>query len=210
MNFLRQVRFIYGEGKYLYHLLNQLVDLISLVTVGATLVVVVELLTDESLARGVHLEGPQEVGGLLEVLARGEDLVDHVLNAHDVGVTKSGLDNGVGAEGDSLAANLAEASLVDQLSNRLHVGSAVSDVGLNHTKHLDGGSVQAHEDCVIYLTQTEQLKDLLDLGGHTDDTADTDHEGDLVLRGNVDLVVGLGSTTVGNGISLDLKTQQTK
>lgn len=195
---------MYGSEEYLYHLLDQSVDLITLEAAGTTLVVVVQLLSLESLARGVHLEGPQEVGGLLEVLTRGKDFVNQVLHANDVDVAKGSADYGIGADGDSLSANFAKASLVDELSNRLHVGGAIGNVGLHHAKHLNGSSIQTNEDGIIYLTQTKQLEDLLDLRRDTNDTADTDHNGNLVLRRNIDLVIGLGLAAVGDGISLEL------
>jgi hypothetical protein len=56
----------------------------------------------------------------------------------------------------------------------------------------------------MYLAKSEELQDLLDLGGDADDTANTDHEDDLLLGGNEDLTVGLGSATVNDGIVGDL------
>jgi hypothetical protein len=49
------------------------------------------------------------------------------------------------------------------------------------------------------------LKDLLDLGTDVEDTSDTDDEDDLLLRGDVDLTIGLGNTTVVDGISFSLQ-----
>ncbi len=43
----------------------------------------------------VELEGPQQVSGVLEVLANGEDLVDQILNANDVTLLLKDLLNGL-------------------------------------------------------------------------------------------------------------------
>ena len=49
------------------------------------------------------------------------------------------------------------------------------------------------------LAKSQQLEDLLDLGGHTDNTSDTDNEDQLLLRGNEYLAVGLGVSAVIDG-----------
>ena len=56
--------------------------------------------------RVVELEGPQEVGGVLEVGADGEDLVDEVLHADDAHLAELGLDHLVGGDGGAVAVNL--------------------------------------------------------------------------------------------------------
>lgn len=184
---------------------NQSVDFISHHTRGSTFREVIQLLSLETAAGGLQLERPQEIGGVLEALTSGEDLVDDILNADDVLGAKGGTNNGVVAEGDSLATDLAETSLVDQFSSRLQVRVSVGNVGLHETEHFDGGGIKADENTIMYLAQSEKLEDLLDLGGHSDDTADSDHKHDLLLWGNEDLVVGLGSTTVGDSISSKLE-----
>ena len=54
------------------------------------------------------------------------------------------------------------------------------------------------------MTQTEQLKDLPDLGRNANDTTDTNNKGNLVLGGNVDLVIRLGLAAVGDVVSSKL------
>lgn len=65
------------------HDAHEVVDVVLAVAVLATLNVVKALLC-KAAARCGQLEGPEEVGGLLEGRARCVDLVDQVLNADDV------------------------------------------------------------------------------------------------------------------------------
>ncbi len=57
------------------------------------------------------------------------------------------------------------------------------------------------------LAKSEKLEDLLDLGGHTDDTSDTNNEDKLLLRGHENLVVGLGVSAVIDGSLGKLKIE---
>lgn len=177
----------------------------TLLTASTTFVEVVQLLATETTLRGGQLNGPEEVGDFLEVRADSENLVDNVLDTVNAELTKGGLDDFVGAQRHSLAVDLAEATLVDKVANGLQGRITVGDERLDKSKHLDGGSVNANEDTVVDLSQTKKLEDLLHLGGNTDDTANTDNEDQLLLRGDVDLVVGLGISSVVNGILGELK-----
>lgn len=67
----------------LVHLTDKVVDLLIPAASLAALNVMQALLGEAS-QRGRELEGPQEVGGLLEGGASGDDLVDEVLNTDDV------------------------------------------------------------------------------------------------------------------------------
>lgn len=140
----------------LVHLANQLVNLLLVLTTAATLLEVSELLAEATLG-GAQLDGPQEVGGLLEVGAASEDLVHEVLHAHNIELAKDLLDDGVVGDGDSLAVDLTVASLVDEVSHGLKVGVAVGDVGLDHAKHLKGSGVDLDEDTVVQLSKSEEL-----------------------------------------------------
>ena len=57
------------------------------------------------------------------------------------------------------------------------------------SEHVHGGLVQLDEDTVVDLSQTEQLEDLLDLGGDLVDTTNPHNEGELGVGG--DIVVAL-------------------
>ena len=175
-----------------------------LVVTGRTSVVVVKFLLLETAQRRGQLEGVQEVVGCLEVGSAGEDLVDEVLDADDTVLTKNLLDDGVVRDGDALLVDLAVATLVDELADRLEVGVTVGDEGVDHAEHVHDGLVDAKEDAVVDLAQAEELQDLADLGGHTNDTTDTDDEDNLGFGLAVVVAVELGLAAEADGVVLDL------
>jgi len=79
----------------------------------------------EAATRAAQLERPQELVGLLESRADGEDLVDQILNTLDTVLAKDTLDDGVICDRDTLSINTAETTLVDELTNRLEVGVTI-------------------------------------------------------------------------------------
>lgn len=180
--------------EYLIHLADELIHELLPVAVVATLHKV-HTLAVHAAERAVELEGPEEVVGLLEVLAAREDLVDEVLDADNALLAERLLDDVVAGQGDALTAHLAVAALVDQLAHALEVGVPVGDVGLHAAEHVDGSLVQADEHAIVDLAQAQQLQDLLRLGVHAVDTADADHERDLVLGRHVEVAGGLGLIT---------------
>jgi hypothetical protein len=122
-------------------------------------------------ASGVgELEGPEEVGGLLEVGADGVDLVDEVLDADDAVLAKVLLDNLVVGERDALLVDLAVPALVDELTDVLERGVTVGDVGLDDLEHLSGGLGHLDENAIVDLEKTEQLEGLALLGVDLVDT----------------------------------------
>lgn len=100
-------------------------------------------LLDESAVGGRELEGPEEVGGLLESGAHRVDLVDQVLHADQAGFAESVLDNVVLREGHTLTVDLAEATLVDHLADSFEVGVSPGDVGLDALDQTEGSLVNA-------------------------------------------------------------------
>jgi hypothetical protein len=78
------MRYMAVHGRKLSdHAAEQVVDVLLAVSVLAALDVVQALLGHAPLGRG-QLEGPQEVGSLLEVGPDRVDLVDQILDAADV------------------------------------------------------------------------------------------------------------------------------
>ena len=150
-------------------------------------------LVDPAASWVVELEGPEEVGSLLEVGTNGVDLVDEVLNADDAVLAEGSLDDGVVGETDAVAANLAVAALVDELANGLESGGSVCDEGLDEAEHGHGGLVDAEEDAVVDLAEAEELENLAGLGGDSVDTADAGDEENLGLRGDEDRALSSGS-----------------
>lgn len=162
-----------------------------------------ELAGAEATGRVGELEGPEEVGGLLEVRADGVDLVDQVLHADDAVLAEVLLDDGVVGERDALLlAGLGVAALVDELADGLEVGVAVGDEGLDDLEHLGGGLGQADEDAVVDLEETQELQGLALLRVDLVDTLDTDDEGELRLSRDVVAALGLGDTVEADLLTL--------
>lgn len=143
-----------------------------------------------------ELEGPEEVVGLLEVGADRPELVDQVLNAGDAELAKLVVDHRVVLDGDAGAVDLAVAAGVDQLADGVAAGETVGDQGVDTSDHVPGSLVELHEGAVVDLAETEQLHDLLLLGGQLVDTADTDHEGKLGLALHEEVASSSGVTLV--------------
>lgn len=160
-----------------------------------TLDVVLELAGTEATSGVGELEGPEEVGGLLEVGADGVDLVDQVLHADNAVLGKVLLDDGVVGEGNALLVDLGVSALVDELTDGLKVGVTVSDEGLDDLEHLGGGLGQADEDTVVDLEKTEELESLALLGVDLVDTLDTGNEDELGLSGDIVAALGLGDAS---------------
>lgn len=176
----------------LVHLADEGVDVLLAVAQVTTLDEVLELAGAEATVGVAELEGPQEVGGLLEVGADGVDLVDEVLHADDAELAEVLLDDGVVSERSALLVDLAVSALVDKLLDGLEVGVAVGDPGLDDLDHLGGGLGDLDEDAVVDLEEAQQLEDLARLGRHLVDTLDADQEDQLGLGGDVEGALLLG------------------
>lgn len=149
---------------------DESVDLVLPVTQVTTLDEVLELAGTEATGGVAQLEGPQEVGGLLEVGANGVDLVDQILDADDTVLAEVLLNDGVVGEGNTLLVDLAVSTLVDELLDGLEVGVTVSNPRLDNLQHLSGSLADADEDTVVDLEKTEELEDLARLRGNLVDT----------------------------------------
>merc|ERR1719239_1095140 len=168
----------------LNHLFQQLIDLVLTAAKVTTLDEVVDLLPPPT-GRGVQLERPQEVGGVLEVGSNGQNLVDEILHTDDAELAQGALNQIIGGDGSAVAVDLDKSTLVDQLAHRLEVRSSPGDVRLTDPEHVDGGLVQLDEHPVVDLPQPEQLEDLLHLGGHLVDTTDAHDKGKLGISRNI-------------------------
>lgn len=176
------------------HAADELVDVLLTVAPGTTSLIGVSLLL-EALKGGVELEGPQEVVGFLEVGTDGNDLMDEVFNARDTRLAKNAINDGVVIKRNSGAVNLTEAAAVDKLLDGGAGGVAVGDEGLNVADHVPGGLVKLDESTVVELAESEELHDLLLLGGKLVDTSDSDDKGNLGLRLDEEVSVLLGVTS---------------
>jgi hypothetical protein len=124
----------------------------------------------ESLKRRRKLEGPKEVVGLLEVGSNSPDLVDEVLNGVNSELSKNRFNNCVVSEWDSGSVDFSESALVDKLADGITGGISVGDEWLTDSDHVHGGLVELHENTVVELSESQQLHDLLWLGGKLVDT----------------------------------------
>jgi hypothetical protein len=188
----------------LVHLADEVVDSLLAVTKITTLNEVLELAGAEATSGVGELEGPQEVGGLLEVGANGVDLVDKILHADNAVLAEGLLDDGVVGQSNALLVDLSVTALVDELLDGLQVGVTVGDPGLNNLQHLGGGLGSLDENTVVDLEKTEELESLAGLGGHLVDTLDTDNEDQLGLSRDVGRVVLLGDTVEADLLTLSI------
>ena len=119
---------------------------------------------------GVQLEWPKEVVSLLEGWSNSPDLVDEVLNAVDTLLTEGTGDDAVVSQWDSGAVNLSITTLVDQSADAITGWVTISDIWLDSSDHVDGGTVEANKHSVVDLSESEQLHDLLAFGAQLVDT----------------------------------------
>ena len=195
----------YYETFRLDHSLDELSNQNLMVTVITTLVEVEQLLAEASVGAR-QLEGPQEVGALLEVGSHGVDLVDQVVHRQDAELAQHLLHLLVLHQRHTLLVQLRVATLVHQHAHRLQVRVSVGDVRLHQTQHLLRGLVQTHEHGVVDLAQTQQLQGLAHLGRGLVDTTNTDHDRQttLALNEHVSLSVSLSSLGDQIGLHLDI------
>lgn len=205
----------------LVHLADESVDVLLTVAKVTTLDEVLELAGVEATVGVGQLEGPQEVGGLLEVGANSVDLVDEILHADNAVLAEVLLNDGVVGQGNALLVDLSVTALVDELLDALQVGVTVGDPGLDDLDHLGDGLSDAHEDTVVDLKETKELEDLAGLGGNLVDTVellvmalsintfefgniplDTDDEDQLRLSRDVELAALLGDTAQADLLAL--------
>jgi hypothetical protein len=164
--------------------------------------VVLELAGTEATSGVGELEGPEEVGGLLEVGANGVDLVDQVLHADNAVLGKVLLDDGVVGEGNALLVDLGVSALVDKLTDGLQVGVTVGNERLDDLEHLGGSLGQTDEDTVVDLKKTEELESLALLGVDLVDTLDAGNEDELGLGRDVVAALGLGDASEADLLTL--------
>jgi hypothetical protein len=98
--------------------------------------------------------------------------------------------------------HLAISALVNELADRLEVGVAVCNEGLDDAEHLDRGLGQTNEDTIVDLEKTEKLKCLALLGVDLVDTLDTDDKGELSLIRDIKLSLFLGDTSKADLLAL--------
>jgi len=140
----------------LEHSSNQSVDFFFSISPISTFLEGVSFVAESAL-RGVELEGPEEVVGLLKVRAAGDEFLDKVLNRSNTESAQTSFNDFVGSEGDSLLVDFSVTSLVDQIVDDLFGGITESNIRLNFLKHIQSGSVYSDQSGVVDLSESEQL-----------------------------------------------------
>ena len=82
------------------------------------------------------------------------DFVDEILSGSNSVLTELTLNNAVVGEWDSALVNLSVASFVDEVSDSLLAGVAISNVRFNSSDHVDGGLVESNKGAVVQLSQS--------------------------------------------------------
>ena len=80
--------------------------------------------------------------------------MDEILSGSNSVLAELTLNNAVVGEWDSALVNLTIASLVDEISDGLLGGVAISNVGLNLSDHVDGSLVKSYKCSVVELSQS--------------------------------------------------------
>ena len=150
-----------------------------------------------STSRRIQLERPKEVGSELEARSDSEQFVNQILRTNYVVLLELRLDDFVASNWDSLTVNFRISPLVNQLSNRLKVRVAPSDVGFANTQHVDGGLIKSYEYPIVNLAKSEQLEDLSYFRRNSVNTSNAHNESQLGFSGNVVIsaVSGLSGET---------------
>ena len=117
-----------------------------------------------------QLEGPEEVGSLLEVGTNGEDLVNQILHADNAVLAQVRFDDRVIGEGNALLVDLSVSTLVDEFTNSLQIRVSIGNPWLDNLEHLESGLCHADKDTIVDLKETEELEDLSGLWCNLVDT----------------------------------------
>lgn len=154
----------------LVHLLDKSINVLLTVTDIATFNVVLELAGSETTSGVGELEGPQEVGGLLEVGADRVDLMNQILHANDAVLSEVFLNDLIVGEGNTLLVDLSISTFVDEFADTFQVRITVGNVGVDDSKHLLSGFGKTDEDAIVDLEEPKKLQNLARLGGNLVDT----------------------------------------
>ena len=96
--------------------------------------------------------------------------MDEILNAVDSVFAELTSNDAVISEWDSASVDLTSSSLVNEVLDHVSGWESESDMGLNHSNHVPCGFVKLDEYTVVQLSKSEELQNLLWLGGNLVDT----------------------------------------
>lgn len=120
------------------------------------------------------------------------NLVDDIFHADDFFPLEDGLNHGV-IQPLSAATNFPVPTLGDQLPDGCGIGEAPSDPRGGNAEHVHCRFVQTDEDTIEDLAQTKELQNLLGLGGHVVNTANTDNKGNFWFGFHEIIAKGIGN-----------------
>merc|ERR1719375_1244986 len=149
-----------------------------------------------------ELEGPEEIGDLLEMRTGCVELMDHVFNAADSVFAKLLHDDFIRRKRDPAPVHLAVAALVDKLPDGLQAGVTIGDVGLNALQQICDWRVHLEENAVVNLPQPQKLQNLPRLRSQLVDTGNASHKEQLRLRLHEEVAKFLCLTAQGNELLL--------
>ena len=124
-----------------------------------------------------ELKRPEEVAGLFEVGADGENFMNEVFHAHDTVFAQVFLHDSIVCQSNTLWVavtrrfDLPVSPLVDEFANALQVRVAISYERLNDSQHLHRSFSKANKNTRIDLKKSEELQGLPFLGIDLVDTA---------------------------------------
>jgi len=136
--------------------------------------------------RITQLEGPQKVVGLLEIGSNRENLMNQVLHTLNSIFTQRLGNERIIRQWNTGAVYLSVSALVDEVTDRLEVGFAVGDVGLDNLEHFLSRFSEFDEDSVVDLQETKELQDFSRLWCHFIDTKKVVN--DIVRNGGYPLI----------------------
>jgi len=108
------------------------------------------------------------------------------------------LDDSVIRKRDSLLVNLSVSSLKNELADSISGWISESDVRLDSAEEISRSFIDADEDTVMNLSESQNSKDSDDLGVQFVDTSDSYDEGKAGLGWDVNLSGDLGVSTSSN------------
>lgn len=139
----------------LKHLSNERVNMLITLASITTFDEMLELAISPATQGRRKLEGPDEVGSLLEVGTDGVNFVNQILDRQDRVLAQSSFDDSIVRKSNALFVDLTKTTLVKELTNSLKVRNTISNIRFNDLKHFFGSLVKFNKDTVVDLNKTE-------------------------------------------------------
>lgn len=145
-----------------------------------------------SLSGRVQSERIKEIGDFFEVLSKRVNLIDDILDAFDSVLSKSLVNELIGAKWNLLSVELSEPSFVNEIFDGLSCWVSVGDIWLDSSEHVHYGLVVLNENCVSDSEQSEKREDFSFLWSNLGETFDSYYQEIRAFFLNEELVVQKG------------------